>query len=63
MALTAAQVKGRIKKLAQEKSADARVLLRICAMERFLERVANSNYKENCIHRGPDRPFPPRIVE
>jgi len=41
MALTAAQVKGRIKKLAQEKSADARVLLRICAMERFLERVAN----------------------
>ena len=49
MQLTPEQVKGRIKNLAKVKNADARVLMRIYMMERFLERVANSEYKDNFI--------------
>lgn len=40
MKLTQAQLKGRIKSLAQKNHADARILIRIYMMERFLERVA-----------------------
>ena len=36
MQLTPEQVKGRIKSLAKVKNADARVLMRIYMMERFL---------------------------
>jgi hypothetical protein len=50
--LTPEQVKGRIKSLAKVKNADARVLMRIYMMERFLERVANSEYKDNFIIKG-----------
>lgn len=52
MQLTPEQVKGRIKSFAKVKNADARVLMRIYMMERFLERVANSEYKDNFIIKG-----------
>ena len=38
-----------IKNVAKENKADARTLMRIYMMERFLERVANSQYKDNFI--------------
>ena len=52
MSLTAEQIKGRIKNIAKQNKADARILLRIYMMERFLERIANSNYKDNFIIKG-----------
>ena len=52
MQLTPEQVKGRIKNVAKENKADARMLMRIYMMERFLERVANSQYKDNFIIKG-----------
>ena len=52
MQLTSEQVKGRIKNVAKENKADARTLMRIYMMERFLERVANSQYKDNFIIKG-----------
>ena len=52
MQLTPEQVKGRIKNVAKETKADARTLMRIYMMERFLERVANSEYKDNFIIKG-----------
>lgn len=52
MQLTPEQVKGRIKNVAKEKKADARTLMRIYMMERFLERISNSKYSENFIIKG-----------
>ncbi len=52
MQLTPEQVKGRIKNVAKENKADARTLMRIYMMERFLERVASSRFKENFIIKG-----------
>lgn len=52
MALSAAQVKGRIKNVARNNKADARVLMRIYAMERFLERLANSKYQDRFVIKG-----------
>ena len=52
MGLTAAQAKGRIKNIAAQNGADARVLMRIYMMERFLERVSLSTYKDNFIIKG-----------
>lgn len=52
MSLTPAQIKGRIKNVAKLNKADARVLMRIFIMERFLERVANSEYAEDFIIKG-----------
>lgn len=52
MQLTPEQVKGRIKNVAKENKADARTLMRIYMMERFLERVSNSKYKDNFIIKG-----------
>lgn len=52
MQLTPEQVKGRIKNVAKENKADARTLMRIYMMERFLERVASSRYKDNFIIKG-----------
>lgn len=52
MQLTPEQVKGRIKNVAKENKTDARTLMRIYMMERFLERVANSQYKDNFIIKG-----------
>lgn len=52
MGLTQEQVKGKIKHLANENGADARVLMRIYMMERFLERVANSSYADDFVIKG-----------
>lgn len=52
MQLTPEQVKGRIKNVAKENKADARTLMRIYMMERFLERIASSQYKDNFIIKG-----------
>ena len=52
MTLTGAQLKGKIKNLAKKNNADARILVRIYMMERFLERVAVSPYAENFIIKG-----------
>ena len=52
MALTPEQIKGRLKNYAKENNADARVLMRIYMMERFLERVAASKYADNFIIKG-----------
>ena len=52
MQLTPEQVKGRIKNVAKENKTDARTLMRIYMMERFLERVASSQYKDNFIIKG-----------
>ena len=49
MRLTPEQVKGRIKSAAKRNHADARTLLRIYMMERFLERVSLSPYRDNFI--------------
>ncbi len=52
MSLTDAQIRGRIKNLAKENNADARVLMRLYMMERFLERVSVSKYHDNFIIKG-----------
>ena len=52
MAFSQEQVKGKIKNIAKENKADARILMRIYMMERFLERVANSAYAEDFIIKG-----------
>lgn len=52
MQLTPEQIKGRIKNAAKQNNADARALIRIYMMERFLERVSKSQYKDNLIIKG-----------
>lgn len=52
MKLTPAQLKGRIKSLAQTNHADARILMRIFMMERFLERISVSPYRDHFIIKG-----------
>lgn len=52
MQLTPEQVKGRIKNVAKKNNADARTLMRIYMMERFLERLSNSKYKDNFVIKG-----------
>lgn len=52
MQLTQDQVKGRIKTIAKTNNADARVLMRIFMMERFLERVSESRYADTFIIKG-----------
>ena len=52
MRLTQAQIKGRIKNLAKENKADPRVLMRIYMMERFLERIAVSDYADRFVIKG-----------
>ena len=52
MGLSSVQTKGRIKNIASKNGADPRVLMRIYMMERFLERVSLSNYKDNFIIKG-----------
>lgn len=52
MQLTPEQVKGRIKSVAKQNDADARTLMRIYMMERFLERLAESKYRDNFIIKG-----------
>lgn len=52
MNLTAAQIKGRIKNIANKTNADPRLLMRIYMMDRFLERLSRSKYKDNFIIKG-----------
>ncbi len=52
MKLTPAQLKGRLKNLANQHHADARTLMRLYMMERFLERISASNYRDNFIIKG-----------
>ena len=52
MEFTPEQIKGRIKSVAKQTNADARTLMRIYMMERFLERLAQSEYRDNFIIKG-----------
>lgn len=52
MGFTPEQIKGRIKSVAKQNNADARALMRIYMMERFLERLARSEYRDNFIIKG-----------
>ena len=52
MGFTPEQIKGRIKSVAKQNNADARTLMRIYMMERFLERLAESEYRDNFIIKG-----------
>ncbi|WP_019261753.1 nucleotidyl transferase AbiEii/AbiGii toxin family protein, partial [Gardnerella vaginalis] len=52
MNLTDAQIRGRIKNLAELNNADSRVLMRLYMMERYLERVSVSKYRNNFIVKG-----------
>ena len=47
MYLTPAQIKGRIKNVAKQNGSDPITLLRIYMMERFLERITYSKYKDD----------------
>lgn len=49
---TAKQLKDLIRNLSKKKSADAQVLMRNYMMERFLERLALSNYQDKFILKG-----------
>lgn len=49
---SANQLKSKIKNLALEKGVDSRVLFRIYMMERFLDRVAQSRYRERFVLKG-----------
>ena len=50
--LTQAQLKGKIKSLAKNKNADARILMRLYMMERFLERISRSPYADDFVIKG-----------
>ena len=52
MGFTPEQIKGRIKSVAKQNNADARTLMRIYMMERFLERLVQSEYRDNFIIKG-----------
>ena len=52
MGFTPEQIKGRIKSVAKQNNAAARTLMRIYMMERFLERLAQSEYRDNFIIKG-----------
>lgn len=52
MIKTSRQLKDLIRNMAKDKSADAQVLLRNYMMERFLERISISEYKDNFILKG-----------
>lgn len=52
MITTARQLKDLIRNLSKDKSADAQVLMRNYMMERFLERISLSNYKDRFILKG-----------
>ena len=52
MISTARQLKDLIRNLSRKKSADAQILMRNYMMERFLERISLSEYKDQFILRG-----------
>ena len=49
---TARQLKDLIRNLSREKSADAQILMRNYMMERFLERISLSEYRDKFILKG-----------
>lgn len=49
MYLPPAQIKGRIKNVAKQNGSDPITLLHIYMMERFLERITYSKYKDDFI--------------
>lgn len=52
MITSARQLKDLIRNLSKEKAADAQIMLRNYMMERFLERISLSSYKDNFILKG-----------
>ena len=52
MRLSKEQLKGRLKNIANQNNADARMLLRQFMLERFLERLSLSRYKDNFVIKG-----------
>lgn len=52
MIKTARQLKDLIRNLSKEKSADAQILMRNYMMERFLERISLSEYRDKFILKG-----------
>ena len=52
MIKTAKQLKDLIRNLYREKSADAQILMRNYMMERFLERISLSEYRDKFILKG-----------
>ena len=52
MITTSRQLKDLIRNLSQKKSADAQILMRNYMMERFLERISLSDYKDRFILKG-----------
>lgn len=52
MYLTSAQIKGKINSLAKQKGSDPIGILRIYMMERFLERLSLSKYKDHFVIKG-----------
>lgn len=50
----AMQLKAIIKNVAKEKNISAQLVLQNYMLERFLERVSLSKYKDNCIIKGGD---------
>ena len=52
MITTARQLKDLIRNLSKKKSADAQILMRNYMMERFLERISLSEYKDKFILKG-----------
>lgn len=52
MIKTARQLKDLIRNLSKEKSADAQIMMRNYMMERFLERISLSKYRDNFILKG-----------
>lgn len=52
MIKTAKQLKDRIRNLSKENAADAQILMRNYMMERFLERISLSEYRDKFILKG-----------
>ena len=52
MITTARQLKDLIRSLSKKKSADAQILMRNYMIERFLERISLSDYKDRFILKG-----------
>ncbi len=52
MITSSRQLKDRIRNLSKQKSADSQILMRNFMMERFLERLSLSEYRDNFILKG-----------
>ena len=52
MIKTARQLKDLIRNLSKDKAADAQILMRNYMMERFLERISLSEYRDKFILKG-----------